>query len=1509
MSFPRLNAGEYVYLGTATGKLLQYRVSTKPSSAPGGRPEYVSVKERGVDAGSSRSPVMQLEAIADIGLLAALCDGGVSLHRLTTLDRVPSVLDSKGAVAFSVNTSLRRICVVSSKRRLKLYDWVDGNKFAPLRGHPELDVPDVPRALAYYGPRICLGYSREYNILYEDTGEVHDIPGGMNRDTRPLVKHLPGDKLLLVCADEVGVVVNASGEPVTSAPVLQFRHPPLSLGYCYPYILSVAENSKQVEVHASRDGRDEAIQLLPIPAGVVGMADGRVGATTKFEVDATEAASKGRNPVFVAFHNPGRVVRLQPVPIDRQVEDMLRQYQVSAATDLVINTCPDQAVLSSKLARINIDAGRVFFFALHFEQAFAFLKASPLDPRELLQVFPDLLPGSTTLLLAPSSDAAAAAAKGAGGTAAGAGNKKAGGNGTGAASSSASSTLAALLDDAAEPACVYRVYASRYLSFRLTQDMASGAKQPCDAASEAADAPGGVANAYGGAAGRLGPFMDGTGGNGVVQTGVADIAALVRAQFAQFARRIRGGDGTDETPGDTGVGAPSSAGTVDTRLLAAYTGMLIFLRHRRRAIRKGLAKMAARGGGSGAGMGAGGAGSSSGLGPDGARLPVDNGDEDDEEEEEDDEDQAAARAAQAGGRGHARPLPRHAVLATRGRTKKFEARGSAFRASAYSEAELLELAGIVDSAIMRCFAALHSIRHLDRHVFKPNRIDVADAASFLRAQARHHSLALFYAGRGMAKDALAVWRELGLGTAREREELPAESDAIHARARGRGSEASGAESGASSSRRSSTASSRDQAEPRSDSLSDFDEVLSHPAYVNGGRGDQKDEGGDAAAGAGGGGSNRSGAGVGAGGGGGGAADVTALAIALAKESSAVQPDGVDDTIAFLRACEDPALIFEFSEWLLLRHPARGMAVFTAPRRSRSLADDTVLEYLSAQKFADMARRNPASGVVRMFLEYLIDEVGSTEERYHTRLAREYIASVGQLRGDVPGGGSVYTPGLAGGKDALAARMALAGTVAERPAPGSEGGMLGELRGKLVRLLQESDRFDSGALLALVRDTTLYEERVLLHARLGQHEDALHILVNELADADRAVRYCEIQTRMKGSAWAAPSASGPAASGSDPFLCLLRLYLDAHQAAIASSGAGGGRTGGGGTVRTVYLGRALDLLSSHAHQMDALAAAKLLPGDLPLHSLLGYCSRVLPTSAHAAREALVVRNLHNYRYIDVHADLIERQVRSVTVTRNSFCHVCDKRIGDAVFAVLPDNRPVHFHCSRDLTAGALASAASGSAASGASGASAATAAANRRATLFRLYDVRGAGAGAGDDEHGLWDRSGAGLNGSRILFQAQGRTDEDDGDAEDDDEQGGGGVSRRPGDIDFSHEFGTGAGDEYDAAPYLRAGKIAARRGVTGGGAARRGRAGTEDDDDEGAGGDDEAEGDEEEEDAPRAPARGRTGAAAGAGAGGSARPSEPVSGAGGSGPGGGLPRNPSARGLPVGAGAGGAGRK
>ncbi len=71
-----------------------------------------------------------------------------------------------------------------------------------------------------------------------------------------------------------------------------------------------------------------------------------------------------------------------------------------------------------------------------------------------------------------------------------------------------------------------------------------------------------------------------------------------------------------------------------------------------------------------------------------------------------------------------------------------------------------------------------------------------------------------------------------------------------------------------------------------------------------------------------------------------------------------------------------------------------------------------------------------------------------------------------------------------------------------------GALCDQFRGKLLTLLRTSMYYDAISLLDfLLRCPTLFEERVVLYQRVGDHRRALGLLVYELADHPKAEAYC------------------------------------------------------------------------------------------------------------------------------------------------------------------------------------------------------------------------------------------------------------------------------------------------------------------------------------------------------------------------------------------------------------------
>jgi len=1113
--------------------------------------------------------------------------------------------------------------------------------------------------------------------------------------------------------------------------------------------------------------------LIPPPHRTdrAALHDGRVGFTFLHSMDP--GTGRGRNAVYVAMDK--RIARLQPVPVERQVEEMVSRGLIVPACELLMGTCPDDDILAAKLDRLHLDAGRMLFLGLHFEMAFAHLSVSSLDPRELIGMFRSLV---------LSTDGVRAAEEGG--------------------------------PDAVPLETVIRAFCYPPVVFNrdVTTRVVGGTARPADLVGDSHDAmvsPADIGNynatrlvyddASGGSDGASGV---GRGPAPGVEGVAAEVGELVKAGIATFAAA--------PPPEGSPLSSMSStqqaeARTEAGRLTALHEGMLKFLRGRRARIYNALRGYAAHARATAAAAAAAGATSTPGSGAAGG----------------------SGASGGAAGDDHRGPAM---SSEDRKSAMRFSTHWDEFgrRMRAAPLGELFALALAVDTAIMRLLHLTKRYHTLDRFVFtRSSALCLADAAAFLRGREQWHTLALLYAGRGKVPEAMAYWFELSRSSDEAGAGSPSRLAAVTAAASkhpcaGLVASLAGIKPGASgplveyaarndASFKSLTGASASHprmgsggaggaARQRVDSLSDDDASrLAASGGGGGGTGAGERPGGDgeelvASASAGHGpdavtvddeedaappdefgtvlytglGGPRTAR----------RAQVTVdaarryppsffhVADAIANPAAVVRYTGIEDAIAFLRREPDSATVFRYAEWLLLLKPADALTIFTAPlvtsARGRPAPQhhnpDQVLQYLRRPLLVQAAESSASAAVTRLYLEHLVYDRKTDVSTYHTALARQYVDCV--LKYDRNSGqpplfaalpaGPLSLP--SGGRTAEAMELAAVerrrGTHRQRMQPGEEPGMVGTFRALLLRLLQDSPHLDAHELLKALQDTSLWEEKVVLHARLGDHCAALDLVVNDLADYATAVHYCLLQSSTaagnRDGPWVRPSAAETAATAASvaavaatgrsaiaspagpagrpggggslhegllerededadadvdadgggglpvlssrqraqPFLVLLHLFLRAE-----ISGGMGGLLGGsddGSEPRLTPWDSAVQLLTDYAHAFSSTDVARLLPPTLPLHKVARFWEIAAPLSTHVGKEAAMVAGLYRHVHISAHDGLVEAQSRHVMMTRTTFCAVCDKRMGDAVFAVLPSNRPVHFKCLQEMGGG-------------------------------------------------------------------------------------------------------------------------------------------------------------------------------------------------------------------------------
>lgn len=145
------------------------------------------------------------------------------------------------------------------------------------------------------------------------------------------------------------------------------------------------------------------------------------------------------------------------------------------------------------------------------------------------------------------------------------------------------------------------------------------------------------------------------------------------------------------------------------------------------------------------------------------------------------------------------------------------------------------------------------------------------------------------------------------------------------------------------------------------------------------------------------------------------------------------------------------LVFNYARWIFELDDTKGIEIFISKHRKIALPIDEVLKFLSTFP----------KDLERTYLEFLIYQEKIVEEKFFNQLISNYIHTIQKLKYEV------YVPfGI-------------------KVQAGLEMGLLGEIRSKLIKILEDpTARYDPNhVLFVLERETTLFEETIILHKRV------------------------------------------------------------------------------------------------------------------------------------------------------------------------------------------------------------------------------------------------------------------------------------------------------------------------------------------------------------------------------------------------------------------------------------------
>ena len=328
---------------------------------------------------------------------------------------------------------------------------------------------------------------------------------------------------------------------------------------------------------------------------------------------------------------------------------------------------------------------------------------------------------------------------------------------------------------------------------------------------------------------------------------------------------------------------------------------------------------------------------------------------------------------------------------------------------------------------------------------------------------------------------------------------------------------------------------------------------------------------------------------------------------LSKEVEDENFPGIEFFCRQLSLCSE-TMIYNHCDIPLKLDQQQGVKLFMKPRLSTEQDCqfiDNTLNILSKYEGAKIS-----------FLKFLVFEKDSQVEKHHTQLALTFINKVKQS-----------TPAL---------------TEVETETEGCRD---------LSRLILTSKHLNANFLLQHLNDTNLNYEKAILHGKLGQHDQALNILVSKLENYKMAENYCDDICE----------AEGPEAK-SHLLLSLLNIYLNPTD-----------------TNKEKFTSLAVDLINNRAEDLNGVKVLSQLPAHWNISIILPALRKFSRNLLHSQRMENINKHLHKGENIQLREKLRSLTRDPVTVLSTHYCASCQKGFGAENIARYPNGVMIHEAC--------------------------------------------------------------------------------------------------------------------------------------------------------------------------------------------------------------------------------------
>ncbi|RKP08931.1 hypothetical protein THASP1DRAFT_29275 [Thamnocephalis sphaerospora] len=407
--------GNNIYLGTTDGTIVTVSVDDRVSynaSGEAGLPRYTIVQRRNV--GSARR-VERLVAVPSLRKLIAFCDSALSFYALPTLNPFPAELipSVRGVTCFCVSPRLSRgvdgqgslrICV-AKRRAIHMYRLAND-----LLRVKEFVISDSAVVMCCNDQSICYADSRDYRILDMDSDRSISIfPVAQSDDSsssrnasavRPVIATIGDSEFILVNTTLSTHILDVAQRKRASQAVARWngkvRHVHWAM-YSHPFVVALLRNGAITVHHVDTQQQLQVMDVRALQArsliqgpGITVCHTALAEKLSRPDVDSAQAASSLERNFILSQDSVTAMVAL---PIVEVADRHLQEKHVEEAVMLVetyLATHEGMHFKSMGIMYIYRKAGLICFGETLFDDALAFFRKGELDPRVLVNLFPEL---------------------------------------------------------------------------------------------------------------------------------------------------------------------------------------------------------------------------------------------------------------------------------------------------------------------------------------------------------------------------------------------------------------------------------------------------------------------------------------------------------------------------------------------------------------------------------------------------------------------------------------------------------------------------------------------------------------------------------------------------------------------------------------------------------------------------------------------------------------------------------------------------------------------------------------------------------------------------------------------------------------------------------------------------------------------------------------------------------------------------------------------------------------